>query len=326
MDKIIIAGPYNPVSKERMIDSIRDDFNVVCISDPGQFYSHLDASYVILRTIPMSKDVIQKMPNLKMIQRWGAGVDIINVEEASARGIPVANVAGENSQSVAELTIGLLLAVYRRILTIDGALRQGRWIKSTIDKSCFMISDKVVGIVGLGRIGRSVASMLLAFGAIVQYYDPNITDEIRGFETQNDIKRVTLDELLQTSDIVTLHLPLTPEDHYIIDQKQIDMMKNSAVLLNVARGGLVNQAALYTALKEGKLLGAALDCYEQEPLPADSPLLELDNIVLSCHVGGNTADLALRLAHRCPQNIRDFAAGMLSAKYVVNKEAIHYKI
>lgn len=324
MDKVIIAGPYNAVAKQKMIADMERDFEVVSIAGTEEFKQHLDAQYVVLRTIPLPADIIEQMPNLKMIQRWGAGVDIIAVDTASARGIPVANVAGENSQTVAELTVGLLLAVYRRIVTIDNALRQGQWIKSTIDKSCFMICDKTVGIVGLGRIGRCVASMLLAFGAKVQYYDPNITDDIRAFEREHPVQAVSLDELLRTSDIVSLHLPLTPENHYIISEKEIAEMKDGAVLLNVARGGLVNQAALYAALKSGKLLGAALDCYEQEPLPADSPLLELDNVVLSCHVGGNTADLALRLADRCPRNIRAYANGTLDEKYVVNRKAIHY--
>ncbi len=324
MDKVIIAGPYNAVAKQKMIADLERDFEVVSIAGTEEFKQHLDAQYVVLRTIPLPADIIEQMPNLKMIQRWGAGVDIIAVDTASARGIPVANVAGENSQTVAELTVGLLLAVYRRIVTIDNALRQGQWIKSTIDKSCFMICDKAVGIVGLGCIGRCVASMLLAFGAKVQYYDPNISDDIRAFEREHPVRAVSLDELLRTSDIVSLHLPLTPENHYIISEKEIAEMKDGAVLLNVARGGLVNQAALYAALKSGKLLGAALDCYEQEPLPADSPLLELDNVVLSCHVGGNTADLALRLADRCPRNIRAYANGTLDEKYVVNRKAIHY--
>jgi len=326
MDKIVIAGPYNPAAKQVMIANLQQDFQVVSITAPEGFEQHLDAQFVILRTIPLPADVIARMPNLKMVQRWGVGVDIIGVDEASARGVAVANVAGENSQTVAELTVGLLLAVYRRIVTIDNAMRQGRWIKSTIDKSCFMICGKTVGIVGMGRIGRRVADILLAFGAKVQYYDPMITDEIEAFQRRSHVTSVSLSELLHTSDIVSLHLPLTPENHYIIGTEQLAMMKDNAILLNAARGGLVDQAALYTALKSGKLLGAALDCYEQEPLPADSPLLELENVVLSCHVGGNTADLALRLAQRCPQNIRDFAEGKLDPKYVVNRDAISYSV
>lgn len=326
MDKIVIAGPYNPAAKQKMIADLQRDFQVVSIAAPEEFEQHLDAQFVILRTIPLSADVIARMPHLKMIQRWGAGVDIISVDEASARGVAVANVAGENSQTVAELTVGLLLAVYRRIVTIDSAMRQGRWIKSTIDKSCFMICGKTVGIVGMGQIGRRVAGILLAFGAKVQYCDPNITSEIEAFQRRNPVVPVSLPELLRTSDVVSLHLPLTPENRYLIGAEQLAMMKDGAVLLNAARGGLVDQAALYTALKSGKLLGAALDCYEQEPVPADSPLLELENVVLSCHVGGNTADLALRLAQRCPQNIRDYTEGKLDPKFVVNRDAIAYKV
>ncbi len=321
MDKIIIAGPYNAVAKQKMIADLESDFQVASIASPDEFELHLDAQFIILRTINLSAEVIARMPNLKMIQRWGAGVDIIDVDEASKRGIPVANIAGENAPTVAELTVALMLGVYRQTVTIHNALHRGEWIKDGIDKRCFMISDKTVGIIGLGNIGKHLAKITQAMGAQVQYYDTVRCPEL---EEKMDYRYVALEELLRTSDIVTLHIPLGDETHYIIGAEQLAMMKPSAILINASRGGLVDEKALYKALQENRLLGAGLDCYENEPLPADSPLLELDNVVLSCHVGGNTADLALRLARRCPQNIRDYTQGRLDAKYVVNREATRY--
>lgn len=316
MEKIIVAGPYNAAAKEQMIETLKTRLEVVCISRPEEFEEHLDAEYVILRTIPLSADVISRMPNLKMIQRWGAGVDIIGVGEASQRGIPVANIAGENADSVAELTIALILAVYRRLITIHEALHEGNWIKNTIDKKCYMVNGKIMGIIGLGNIGSRVAKIAGAMGCRIQYYDEVRRPEEAEKELQ--ARYVSLEELIRTSDIITLHIPLSEKTRHLIGAEQIAQMKSSAVLINAARGGVVDEKALTQALKEERLCGAGLDCYEQEPLPSDSPLLELDNVVLSCHVGGNTVDLALRLAKRCPQNIFDYMDGCLKPQYIVN--------
>ncbi len=321
MEKIVIAGPYHAEAKKKMIADLSRDYQVVCIANPEEFEQHLDANYVILRTIPLSADVIRRMPGLRMIQRWGAGVDIIAMEEANRRGIPVANIAGENAPTVAELTIGLILGVYRRIITIHNALHEGRWIKNGIDKCCYMVCDKTVGVVGLGNIGSRVAEIVSAMGATVQYYDVVRRPEL---EANRGYRYVTLETLLRTSDIVSLHLPLSEETHHMIGEWELSKMKDGAVLINAARGGIVDEAALIKSLKNGHLLGAGLDCYEHEPLPSDSPLLELDNVVLSCHVGGNTADLAFRLAKRCPANIRAFGRGELDPKYVVNKSEIGF--
>ena len=314
----MIAGPYNDDVKEIMRVNLSKDFEVVFITKQEEFETALDADYVILRTLKLPGTTILCMPNLKFIQRWGAGVDIIDIETAGKRGIPVANIAGENAPAVAELALLLMLSVYRNVLSINEALHKGQWIKNSIDKQCYMINEKKVGIIGIGNIGKLVGKYVKALDATVQYYDiRRLTpeqEEKLGFEF------VSFEELIKTSDIITLHVPLNETTKYMIDEEQISQMKQNTVLINAARGGVVNENALLKALKENRLLGAGLDCFETEPLPADSPILEFPNIVLSCHVGGNTADLAFKLAKRCPGNIRAFIRGELEEKFVTNRK------
>ena len=319
----MIAGPYNDDVREIMRKNLSKDFEVQFITKQEEFDTALDADYVILRTLKLPGDTINSMPNLKFIQRWGAGVDIIDIETAGKRGIPVANIAGENAPAVAELALTLMLSVYRNVLEINEAMHKGQWIKNSIDKRCFMINEKKVGIIGAGNIGKLIGKYVQALEATVQYYDiKRLTpeqEETLGFQY------VSLEELLKTSDIVTLHVPLNETTKYMIGEEQIALMKPSAVLINAARGGVVKEAALLKALKENRLLGAGLDCFETEPLPGDSPILEFPNIVLSCHVGGNTADLAFKLAKRCPGNIRAFREGKLEEKFVTNRQFLGSK-
>jgi phosphoglycerate dehydrogenase-like enzyme len=258
------------------------------------------------------------MPRLKFVQRWGTGIDNIDIETAGKRGVLVANSGGANAPAVAELTVGLMLSVYRNIVLINNSLREGKWIKNTVDKQCFMIYGKTVGIIGLGNIGKRVAKCVKSLDASVLYYDiKRLSPEA---EKEFGLKYVEMKELLAKSDIVTVHVPLSEDTKHLIGEKEIALMKKTAVLINAARGGIVDEKALIKALKEGKLLCAGLDCFETEPIPADSPLLSLPNVTLSCHVGGNTTDLAFNLAKICPDNIRAFINGALEERFVVNRQ------
>lgn len=318
MEKVLIAGPYTEAALEKMKKDLEKDFEVVLIKKQEEFDEVLDADYIVLRTLKLPGDLISKMPNLKFIQRWGAGVDNIDIELAGKRGIPVANIAGANANAVAELTLLLMLAVYRNVLPINKSLRDGVWIKNSIDKISYTIDEKKVGIIGMGNIGKLVARYVTAMNAQVLYYD--IDGRIHDEEEVSSYQAVSLDELLRESDIVTLHIPLNESTHYMIGKDQIEKMKQNAILINAARGGVVNEADLLNALKENKLLGAGLDCFEAEPIELNHPLLQLSNVVGSCHVGGNTADLAFKLAKLCPSNIRDFINGKLNERYVVNSK------
>ncbi len=245
-----------------------------------------DLDAIIVRSATkVRKELIDAAKNLKVIGRAGVGLDNIDVEYARSKGIKVINTPGATSISVAELTIGLILAVMRKIAYADRETRKGAWPK----KKCKGIEmyGKTMGIVGIGRIGREVAKRAKAFGMRVIYYDVYRPSEEQ--ERELGVEYRELDELLSEADVVSLHLPLTPETKHLINGERIAKMKDGAILINAARGGIVDEEALYEALKSGKLYGAALDVYENEPL-RESKLFELDNVVLTPHIGAQAKE------------------------------------
>ena len=245
-----------------------------------------DVDALIVRSATkVRKDLIDAAPTLKVIGRAGVGLDNVDVEYAKSKGIKVVNTPGATSISVAELVIGLMLAVYRKIAFGDRETRKGNWPK----KKCkgMELYGKTVGIIGIGRIGREVARRLKVFGCKLYYYD--IYHPPKEILNEIGVEFCELDELLRESDIITIHVPLTPETKHMINAERIEKMKDGAVIINTSRGGVVDEDALYNALKSGKLYGAALDVYENEPLK-ESKLFELDNIVLTPHIGAQTKE------------------------------------
>ncbi len=244
-----------------------------------------DVDALIVRSATkVRKEMIDSAPNLKVIGRAGVGLDNIDVEYAKSKGIKVVNTPGATSISVAELAIGLMLAVYRKIAYGDRETRAGNWPK----KKCkgMELYGKTVGIIGFGKIGREVAKRAKALGMKVIYYSRTRKED---YEKSLGVEYRELDKLLEEADIVTLHVPLTPETKHLINEERIAKMKDGAVIINTSRGGVVDEEALYNALKSGKLYGAALDVYENEPLK-ESKLFELDNIVLTPHIGAQTKE------------------------------------
>lgn len=256
-----------------------------------QLGKHLgDADALIVRSATkVTKDLIDSAPKLKVIGRAGVGLDNVDVEYAKAKGITVVNTPGATSISVAELTIGLILAVYRKIAYADRETRKGNWPK----KKCegLEIYGKKAGIVGLGKIGIEVAKRLKALGCEVYYYKRTPLSQQE--EQQLGIKYLDLDTLISTCDIITLHVPLTPETKKLINAERIAKMKEGAVLINTSRGGIIDEDALYNALKTGKLYGAGLDVFEVEPLK-ESKLFELENVVLTPHIGAQAEEGQIR--------------------------------
>ncbi len=245
-----------------------------------------DLDAIIVRSATkVRREMIDAAKNLKVIGRAGVGLDNVDVEYAKSKGIEVINTPGATSISVAELTIGLILAVMRKIAYADREMRKGAWPK----KKCKGIEmyGKTLGIIGIGRIGREVARRAKAFGMRIIYYDVFKLDDETARELGVEFRE--LEDLLRESDVITLHLPLTPETRHLINRERIEMMKDGAIIVNAARGGIVDEDALYDALKSGKLYGAALDVYENEPLK-ESKLFELDNIVLTPHIGAQAKE------------------------------------
>lgn len=224
--------------------------------------------------------LIKRLPNLRVITMHGVGIDQVDVAAATARGIVVTNVPGANAQAVAELTIGLMLAVLRRIPVADRRLRAGDWAggRALGHELCGL----TLGLIGLGNIGRRVASLAKAFGMTILGYDPNVTQPPEGVMLKD------LHSLLSEADIVSLHAPQTPATERMINATTLALMKPTAVLINTARGALVDEQALAEALSSGRLAGAGLDVYAQEPPDPANPLLRLENVVLTPHIGSST--------------------------------------
>ena len=219
----------------------------------------------------------------------GVGVDNLDIETARKLGIKVARTTGSNAMPVAEFTIGLMLSVLRFQAFGHENLRQGRWTAyNELPGATFMVSGKTVGIVGFGAIGQHVARLLRGFGCRLLYNKRNRLSAAE--EKEFGVAYAEMAELLATSDIVSLHCPLTPETEGLINTRALASMKDTAVLINVARGGVVIEEDLAEALRARVIRGAAMDVYSVEPLPADSPLLQLDNIVVTPHLAAATAD------------------------------------
>jgi len=243
-----------------------------------------DADILVVRSgTQVDAEVIRAGTNLKGIARYGVGLDNIDTQAAKERGIPVVNAAAASGQSVAELTIALMLAVLRQVPKGDAGLRKGEWRKKQIQGRT--LQGKTLGIVGTGAIGQVVAKIALAFGATVIGYDVIIYDEVLA----PGVKYVSWDELLEQADIITIHVPLLPATAKMFNAAAFQQMKSTAILVNTARGGVVDQVALYAALKAGEIAGAGLDVFETEP-PGEDPLFTLDNVVGTPHIAGQTQE------------------------------------
>jgi len=245
-------------------------------------------------------EVIQRGSRLKIIGRAGVGLDNIDINAATACGVIVMNAPEGNTISAAEHTIGLLLAMARKIPQANASVKAGLW-----EKKKFMGTElygKTLGVIGLGRIGRRVAFIARGLGMKVLAHDPFVGQET---VKETEISLVSLEGLLKQADFVTLHLPLTDKTRGLINEQTLALMKEGAGIINVARGGIIDEAALYQALCQGKLGAAALDVFEKEPLPQDSPLRSLDNVILTPHLGASTHEAQVNVARDLATQIVD---------------------
>ncbi len=270
------------------------------------------AALIVRSQVQVDGAAIAAGRRLRVIGRAGVGVDNIDVAAASDAGITVVNAPTANTIAAAELTVGLMYALARHVPAADASLRRGEW-----QRSRFMgreLRGRTLGIVGLGKIGFAVAARAAAMEMRLLGSDPYVT---AAAAESHGVELVALDQLLATSDVVTLHMPLNDQTRGMIDQSQLAHMKPDALLVNVARGGLVDEAALAAALSDGRLGGAAVDVYEHEP-PTDSPLLEAPNVVLTPHLGASTAEAQERAGLEVAGQVLDVLAGR-AARYAVNR-------
>jgi len=237
----------------------------------------------------ITSEALQAADRLKVIARYGVGVDKVDLDAARRRGIVVTNTPGANSASVAELTIGLMLSLLRNIPNATAATRAASWPRM----NGLAIRKKTVGVIGLGAVGRCVAERLAPFECTLLGFDPYAA---KSTEESTGITMTSLENLLARSDVVTLHVPSTVETRGIANDRFFDAMKKGAYLVNTARGELIEEAALLRAIDTGRLAGAALDVFEQEPLPAESPLLRSEKIIATPHMAAHTDDAVTEMA------------------------------
>ncbi len=271
-----------------------------------------DVVGVILGVDEVTPDVIDGAARLRVLSRFGVGVDNIDLEAASRGGVVVTNTPGANSVSVAELAIGLMLTLARHIAHHDRIVKRGGWERIRGVE----LSGGVLGLVGLGSIGQAVARRARGFGMQIVYYDPlpppqAVIDSLQA-------SACTFEDTLSQSDVVSLHCPLNDNTRHLINRRAMERMKPSALLINTARGGLVDEGALYDGLAQGKIAGAASDVFTQEP-PRDSPLLTVDNFVATPHIGASTRQAAVRVGQMAAENALAVLRGE-RPEHVVNPE------
>lgn len=275
------------------------------------------ADYILASgRVKITADVLRKAVRLKMIQRTGVGLDTIDTDALNAANIPLYVNRGVNAGSVAEHTVLLILACLRRLCAINGNTKNGIWQKQVQGITTYELRGKTVGMIGMGNIGRLTASLLKAFGADIIYYDAFRQQEA---ESAMQIQYAPLDMVLSESDIVSLHCPLNETTHHLINIDTLAAMKDGAVIVNTARGALIDEAALYEALQAGRIGAAGLDVHEEEPIRNTTGLLSLEQVIATPHIGGVTYDSFYRMMSEAMRNISLFDQGRTTeiAQYLV---------
>ena len=256
----------------------------------------------------VTRKVIENAPKLKVISRYGAGVDRVDLAAAKEKGVVVCNTPGVNANAVADLAFGLLLCIARKLPLLDRKTKEGEWTRST----GFELYGKTIGILGLGAVGKAVAKRAAGFSMKIMAYDPFINLE---YTEANGIIAAAFDKVIKEADFISLHLPLMDETRNIISGELMKTMKKGAVLLNTARGGLIDENAAYELLKSGHLGGLGLDAFEAEP-PGASPLFTLENVVTTPHTGAHTTEATAAMADLSVKNLIDVLSGRSCANIV----------
>ena len=282
--KVLIADAIN----EKGIENLKAVADVVVDTTitPEELANtiHEYNGIVVRSRTKLTKDILKNADNMQIIARAGVGVDNIDLDAATEKGIMVVNSPESTSVTVAEHTMGLILSMARKISIADKSVKDGKW-----EKKKFMgveLRNKTLGVIGMGRIGSQVVNRCKSFGMDTMAYDPYLPEEVA---KQMGVELTDLNTVLKNSDFITIHVPLTPETKHSISTPQFELMKDSAFIVNCARGGIIDEDALYDALVNNKIGGAALDVYEEEP-PKESKLFDLDNIVLTPHIAASTKE------------------------------------
>ena len=311
--KIAIVSPEAPERRKQFLDLASPDMECVFVADTASDDEKLtvckDADAIILAApgADLSMDALHQCSNVKLMQGVLAGYDRFDIKGMAELGIPYANNGGGNAIAVAEHALGLLLALGRGIVRGARNTRDRRWNEGIRGAPSWELSGKRVGIIGLGPIGQAMARLLHGFGTDTVYYKrtpatPELESELRA-------RFVPLDDLMSTADAISVHLSLTPESRQLIGAREIALMKPTATIVNTSRGAVIDEAALYEALRDGRIAGAGLDVLEEEPTPADNPLLGLENVIVTPHMSGLSRESTPRSARFAMANVRRAVLG-----------------
>jgi D-3-phosphoglycerate dehydrogenase len=318
MPHVLVAGPLHP-SGRALLDAA-GDVTVTYLSETSEasVAAEIDrADAVLLRTQPLTAPTIARAKHLKIVSRHGVGYDAVDLDALNARGIALAICGDVNSTSVAEHAAMMILAASKRLLRGDGAARRGPWEwRNRLEARD--IRDQNLLLVGYGRIGRQTGALMRGFGMTLQAYDPFLMQQ--GWPEDGVQPVASLAEGLAWADVISFSLPHTGAP--LIGADEIARMREGVVLVNTARGGIIDEAALIAGLRSGKVGAAGLDVFAAEPLPPDHPLTSFDQVILSPHIGGLTRDAAERMAVSSAANILDFFKGRVDPRLIVNKEQI----
>jgi D-3-phosphoglycerate dehydrogenase len=313
---VLVTEPIHPDGIRLMVEGGLDVRMLQPGSGEGDLLREIaQADALVTRGgVRVTREAMMASRGLKAIGVHGVGVDHIDLRAAGELGILVFNTPTALTEAVAEMTIGMMLSLTRRIVSADRAVRSGQWNRKYTDLIGVDLMGKTVGIIGLGRIGAAVARRLRPFGVKMVYYD---LQDRRDIEHELGLKRVSLEELIQQSDIISIHLPLTPETRGLISRREFEMMKDGVYIINTARGGIIVQEDLIEALSSGKVSGAALDVFEREPLEVESPLIGMDNVILTPHLGASSVEAMRRMAVEVAEGIIRISRGERPKNIVV---------
>lgn len=311
MGKVLVSASHFDTLCTRAWNLLQDSGHTVIYDPERKFpaYSHEELLYVlkdadaaIIGMDQYDAGVFDAAPNLKVVAKFGVGVDNIDLAAATAHGVKVVNAPGQNSNAVAELTIGMMIDLLRGVLPLQKQMEQGNWPRQLGSE----LKGKTVGLVGFGAIARLVAKKLSCFDVTVQACDLYMNDQLAA---ELNVQVKTMEEVLTTSHIVSLHIPATEQTYHLIDRKMIAKMRDGVYLLNPARGALVDIDAVCDGLQSGKIAGAAFDAYEQEPLPQNARILQSGNVICMPHIGAETREAYDNVSLCVAQNIVDALEG-----------------
>lgn len=308
--KVSVLDVWGPAVQHAVRECVPEGWSIAfaeSYDDSHQRALASNADVIVPGWAAVDAAMLAAAPKLRMIQKWGIGLDRIDLDAVERAGLTLAITAGANASVVAEHAVMLMLAVYRRLSMVDRATREGRWLFNEMRGICQRLGGKTVGLVGFGHIGQMLAKKLAGFEVSILYTDLARCDA----ETEERLgaRFVSLEDLLAQSDVVSLHVPGGDENRHMIDVEALASMKRGAILINVSRGELVDEAALVDAIRSGQLMGAGLDVFDPEPPLRGNPLLHLDEIVFTPHTAGSVLDNVPNVARHAFGNIVKFLAG-----------------